>query len=50
MDINHKRSAAMICYCQYPSPIGPLTLYSDGFSLTGLIPGEPESCELILMG
>ena len=32
----------MICYCQYPSPIGPLTLYSDGSSLTGLIPGEPE--------
>ena len=42
MDINHKRSAAMICYCQYPSPIGSLTLYSDGSSLTGLIPGEPE--------
>ena len=32
----------MICYCQYPSPIGSLTLYSDGSSLTGLIPGEPE--------
>ena len=32
----------MICYCQYPSPIGSLTLYADGFSLTGLIPGEPE--------
>ena len=32
----------MIYYCQYPSPIGSLTLYSDGSSLTGLIPGEPE--------
>ena len=32
----------MIYYCQYPSPIGSLTLFSDGFSLTGLIPGEPE--------